>query len=565
MDGYSYADILIPFVGGLGLFIYGMQIMAQGLQNAAGSKMKRLLEVLTNNKFLGVLLGAFITAIIQSSSATTVMVVGFVNAGLMNLAQAMGVIMGANIGTTATGWLVSSVEWAEFLNPSVIAPVVVMVGVVILVASKKSTHKEIASIIIGFGILFIGIKMMSDAVYPLRESESFKSIFLTLGKNPLLGVLAGAVVTGIIQSSSASVGILQTLAASGLVPFNAAVYIIMGQNIGTCVTAMLSSIGASKTAKSAAYMHLLFNVFGTIIFSVVSIIFFKTINPEIGLNLISQTQISGVHTLFNIVTTVLLFPASGFIIKLAKKLTKLDETVSVDESELIHLDDRVLETPSLAVQSALLEVVRMGHVVDENLKIATEVLFDRDQDKISDVMRRENIIDNLCDGITKYIVKICNTHINAHENEMVTSLLHVVGDMERVGDHCENLVELSKLMGSENVAFSETAVEELKEMVESSVKSYRDSLSALEFSDVSFARAVIKEEDIVDDMESELRLRHIHRLANNQCSAAAGIVFLDTLTNMERISDHALNIAQVVLNENRSTKKIDNKDIIPQN
>ena len=260
----EYLDIIIPFAGGLGMFIYGMQIMAQGLENAAGNKMKSLLEILTKNKLMGVLLGAAITAVIQSSSATTVMVVGFVNAGLMNLTQAMGVIMGANIGTTVTGWLVSSVEWAEFLSPSKLAPVAVIVGVVMMLTGKRRSTKDISSIVIGFGLLFIGITTMSEAVEPLREFEGFVNMFVVLGQSPVLGILAGAVVTAIIQSSSASVGILQSLAAAGLVPFSAAIYIIMGQNIGTCVTAILSGLGAKKNAKTAALMHLLFNVIGTV-------------------------------------------------------------------------------------------------------------------------------------------------------------------------------------------------------------------------------------------------------------------------------------------------------------
>ena len=285
----NYASIIIPFVGGLGMFIYGMQIMAQGLENAAGSRMKSLLEALTKNKLFGVMLGAFITAVIQSSSATTVMVVGFVNAGIMNLSQAMGVIMGANIGTTVTGWLVSSVEWAKFLSPANLAPIAIIIGVIIMLTGKRRSSKDISSIIVGFGILFVGITTMSSAVAPLQESEAFCSIFVKLGHNPFLGILAGALVTAIIQSSSASVGILQSLAAAGLVPFNAAVYIIMGQNIGTCVTAIMSSIGAKKTAKTAAIMHLLFNVIGTIIFSVAAIFFFKVLNPGMGAGMITQT------------------------------------------------------------------------------------------------------------------------------------------------------------------------------------------------------------------------------------------------------------------------------------
>lgn len=550
-------DILFPFVGGLALFIYGMQIMAQGLQNAAGSKMKKMLEVLTKNKLMGVLLGAFVTAIIQSSSATTVMVVGFVNAGLMNLMQAMSVIMGANIGTTVTGWLVSSVEWAEFLSPSTIAPIIVMIGVVALITAKKNKQKEIASILIGFGILFIGIDMMSGAVKPLRDSEIFRTAFITLGANPLLGVLAGAVVTAIIQSSSASVGILQTLAVAGLVPFNAAVYVIMGQNIGTCITAMLSSIGASRNAKSAAYMHLLFNIIGTVIFSILSIIYFKMINPALGEELITITQISIVHTSFNVATTVLLFPFSNGIIYLAKKLNKVKETE--EEKVIVHLDDRVLETPSVAVQLAVKEVIRMGNIALKNLDASVNCLYTKNPDEIEKVIKREEKIDNICDGINQYVVKICSKPISDIENTTATSLLHLVDDIERIGDHCENIAEIASEMYESKTTFSNTAMTELKEIVKHSFTSFAEAIKAFENFDVESARNVVREEDIVDELRSKLRIAHIQRLASNECSAEPGIYFLDILTNLERISDHSLNIAQVVLNENRQIKLYHNE------
>ncbi len=550
----SYLDIIIPFVGGLALFIYGMQIMAQGLQNAAGNKMKQLLKALTQNKIMGVLLGAIVTAIIQSSSATTIMVVGFVNAGLMDLTQSMSVIMGANIGTTVTGWLVSSVEWAKFLSPAVIAPVVVMIGVILMITAKNISHKEISSIVIGFGILFIGIEMMSDAVYPLRESEIFKTLFMTLGENPILGILTGAAVTAIIQSSSASVGILQTLAASGLVPFHAAVYIIMGQNIGTCITAMLSAIGASRNAKCASYMHLLFNIIGTVLFSIVSIAYFKIINPTMGFGPISQTEISVVHTVFNIATTILLFPFSSYIINIAKKLNHVEMEQEKDESELVHLDDRLLETPSFAVQSAVLEVVRMGYIVEKNLNTAVAALLERNHDKIDKVRKREVTINNLCNSISDYLVKICNTHINQTENSVVTSLLAVITDMERVGDHCKNLAGCAEALERDNVFFSESAVEELLQMIDKTKSSYDNALKALEFSDTTFAYETVRAEDIVDDMEEKLRAGHINRLANNLCNVRSGVRYLDTLTNLERISDHAMNIAQSVINENRKAQ-----------
>ena len=550
----NYLDIIIPFVGGLALFIYGMQIMAQGLQNAAGNKMKQLLKALTQNKIMGVLLGAIVTAIIQSSSATTIMVVGFVNAGLMDLTQSMSVIMGANIGTTVTGWLVSSVEWAKFLSPAVIAPVVVMIGVILMITAKNISHKEISSIVIGFGILFIGIEMMSDAVYPLRESEIFKTLFMTLGENPILGILTGAAVTAIIQSSSASVGILQTLAASGLVPFHAAVYIIMGQNIGTCITAMLSAIGASRNAKCASYMHLLFNIIGTVLFSIVSIAYFKIINPTMGFGPISQTEISVVHTVFNIATTILLFPFSSYIINIAKELNHVEMEQEKDESELLHLDDRLLETPSFAVQSAVLEVVRMGHIVEKNLNTAVAALLERNHDKIDKVRKREVTINNLCNSISDYLVKICNTHINQTENSVVTSLLAVITDMERVGDHCKNLAGCAEALERDNVFFSESAVEELLQMIDKTKSSYDNALKALEFSDTTFAYETVRAEDIVDDMEEKLRAGHINRLANNLCNVRSGVRYLDTLTNLERISDHAMNIAQSVINENRKAQ-----------
>ena len=397
----NYASIIIPFVGGLGMFIYGMQIMAQGLENAAGSRMKTLLEALTKNKLFGVLLGAFITAVIQSSSATTVMVVGFVNAGIMNLSQAMGVIMGANIGTTVTGWLVSSVEWAKFLSPANLAPIAIIIGVIIMLTGKRRSSKDISSIIVGFGILFVGITTMSSAVAPLQESEAFCSIFVKLGHNPILGILAGALVTAIIQSSSASVGILQSLAAAGLVPFNAAVYIIMGQNIGTCVTAIMSSIGAKKTAKTAAIMHLLFNIIGTIIFSIAAIFFFKVMNPGMGAGMITQTEISTVHTIFNVGTTLLLFPVSDWIIKLARKIQK-EEDEAVDESGVL-LDERMLETPSIALQSVVSEVCRMGNVVKGTMDKTRQVLFTQDQETINEIREEESIADRLCKGITDYL------------------------------------------------------------------------------------------------------------------------------------------------------------------
>lgn len=541
----DYVSIILPFIGGLGMFIYGMQIMAQGLENAAGSKMKSLLEVLTKNKFFGVLLGAFITAVIQSSSATTVMVVGFVNAGIMNLTQAMGVIMGANIGTTVTGWLVSSVEWAKALSPANIAPVAVMTGVIVMLTGKRRSTKDISSIIVGFGILFIGITTMSDAVEPLQQSEAFCNLFVTLGHSPFLGIVAGALVTAVIQSSSASVGILQSLAAAGLVPFNAAVYIIMGQNIGTCVTAIMSSIGAKKTAKTAAVMHLLFNIIGTIIFSVVAIVFFKVINPGFGEGLITQTEISTVHTIFNIGTTILLFPVSDWIIKLAKKLEREDSD-DVDEGQVL-LDDRMLETPSIALQSTVSEMVRMGHVVRETMDRTRDVLITKKREEIEKIREEETIADGLCKGITEYAIKLNTLSINEKEHQEVASILQIVSDIERVSDYCENISEFAENLKDQKASFSEIAREEIQQMEDVCIDCFRYAIEALEERSKEKAMKVIEKESQADELEIALRTAHMKRLARNECSTESGIVFLDALVCLERISDHARNIAEEIL------------------
>ena len=549
------SSIVITFIGGLAMFIYGMNIMADGLQHAAGSKMKKILEVLTQNKLMGIALGALVTAIIQSSSATTVMVVGFVNAGLMNLTQAISVIMGANIGTTITGWLVSAGEWAKMFSPSTLAPIAVMVGVIVTLVGKRQQSKDVAGIIIGFGILFIGMNTMSDAVYPLRESEVFKTAFISMGSNPFLGILVGAGVTAIIQSSSASQGILLSLASAGLVPTNAAVFIIMGQNIGTCVTAILSSVGASKNAKCVGTMHLTFNIAGTIIFSILAMFLFARLDPSYGEGIINMTQISFIHTVFNVGTTIILMPFSGYIIKFAMKVNGLKavETKS-DEAELVHLDKRMMSTPSVAVEGAKLETIRMGRIARENLSLALSTLSDHDEEKMADVKQREFVIDKLCDNISKYLIDLCMLHLSDKDNEMVTSLLNTVSDMERVGDHAENIVELAEEMKQEGISFSDTALEELNEMSTTTLGAYDNAVKALELDDITYAVKTSFLEDQVDAMEKKLRAGHIDRLSNAECSVNAGIHFIDLLGNLERVSDHAMNIAQVVLNEHRAEK-----------
>ena len=542
----DYFSVIITFAGGLGLFLYGMNIMAAGLQKTAGGKMKRLLEMLTKNKFLGVILGAFVTAIIQSSSATTVMVVGFVNAGLMTLKQAVGIIMGANIGTTATSWIVSSAEWAEYLKPETLAPIAVAIGASMLIFSKKNNIKQIGEIIVGFGVLFIGIQMMTEGVEPLSHSDVFKSAFQTLGENPILGVLTGAVVTAIIQSSSASVGILQSLAFSGIVTWNSAIYIIMGQNIGTCVTAMLSSIGASKNAKGAAYLHLLFNVIGSILFSIVAYIFFDFINPDLGNTSIGLVEISIAHTGFNIANTVIMYPFSNVLVKIAEKIA-LRGKVAEDEGELVHLDDRIMETPMFAIQNCIKEIIRMGYMSYDNFKLSIDCLMEQDQEKMDKVLKREKNIDKLQKAITQYMVKLCSSNINESEKKTITSLFHTVNDIERIGDHSENIVEVAQFMIQENVKFSEIGHQEMVQICTATTECVGNAIAALEDRSLKKCEDVVKAEATIDYMEKEFRARHIERLAKLECDTTTGVAFLDALTNLERVSDHALNVVQGVL------------------
>ena len=546
----DYATIILGFAGGLGLFIYGMQVMASGLQKAAGNSLKKILEVLTKNKFLGVLLGIGVTAIIQSSSATTVMVVGFVNAGLMNLQQTVGIIMGANIGTTVTGWLVSSVQWAGVFSPENLAPIAVFIGAALAIFSKKQTVNQIGEILVGFGMLFIGIEMMSTGVTPLQDLPAFKEAFTQFGRNPFLGVLVGAVVTAVIQSSSASVGILQSLSLTGLVSWNSAVYIIMGQNIGTCVTALLSSVGTSKNAKGAAYIHLLFNVIGSIFFSILAAIFF-TFYHDLGFQKIGMVEISLIHTAFNIANTVIMFPFSGLFVKMAEKLATItSKNAGDDETVPVHLDDRILSTPSIAMSNCTKEIVRLGNMSLKNLTAACESLENRDGSRVEKILEREKNIDNLTKAITAYLVKLCNSNLTKQENTNATGMFHIVNDMERIGDHAENIIEMTQQMIADDLELSKKGIDDLKKMAEESLKSVRNCIIALSDNDIDFAEKVIKEEERVDNLEKQIRGEHMQRLTSGECNPRVGVIFLDALTNLERVSDHALNVAQGVIGAN---------------
>lgn len=542
---------LFAFLGGFGMFLYGMHVMAEGLEKTAGERMKSLLGLLTTNRFVAVLVGASVTAIIQSSSATTVMIVGFVNAGLMNLTQAVGLIMGANIGTTVTAWIVSSSEWAAFLKPNEIAPIAIFSGAMMLFFGKQKRHKQIGEILIGFGFLFIGLEFMGNAIKPYRDSAIFKNAFVVLGRNPFYGILAGAIVTAIIQSSSASVGILQTLAISGLVPWNAGVYIILGQNIGTCVTAVLSSIGTSKNAKRAAIIHLLFNVFGTLIFAVGSIIFFLVINPEIGSELINSTEISIFHSAFNITITVLLFPFAKVLVHLAERLLPGEDVMEMSENAVTirHLDERILETPSFAVENAVKETIHMAELALANIAVSTKAIIAQTKDDIARAQKNERDINMLEQAITSYLVKLSNANLSESQQLIVTHLFNTVNDIERVGDHAISIAELAEYNIKNKITFSEVAVKELSDMAEYTIETYKMAIKARETNDSKLISKVESREDKIDTMEEKLREAHIKRLSSYQCDPATSVVFLDVISHYERISDHSLNIVNYVRDE----------------
>lgn len=539
--------LLFTFLGGLGLFLYGMDRMADGLQKTAGNKMKSILAALTNNRIMGVITGAGVTAIVQSSSATTVMVVGFVNAGLMKLGQAIGVIMGANIGTTSTALLVSADKWLKFFKPTKMAPLAIAIGVFIIMFAKSKNKKQVGEIITGFGILFLGMTLMKDAIGPFKDAPMFKEAFRALGSNPILGILAGAAVTALIQSSSASVSILQAVATASFVPWNAAVYILLGQNIGTCVTAMLSSINANNTAKRAAYMHLLFNVVGSVMFAIGCVFFFMW-NPSLGSQQIDTVKIAGFHIFFNVTVTVLLFPFANLIVRLSGLFVKGEEKAKENEEAKVlrHLDSRILETPGLALENAVKEVVSMGELAQSNLNLCYDTLKNRDKKKLEQVFEQEKTINALETIITNYLVKINNSELSTDQVKEVTGLFHTINDIERVGDHAENIAELLESYLDDDLEFSDAAMDELEQIFSATLESLYASIEAQREYDPKLIKRVQQNEEIIDDLEDQLRDKHIYRLQQNICDSKTGVLFLDLISNLERVSDHSLNIVEAV-------------------
>ena len=537
---------VFSLLGGLGLFLFGIKTMGDGLEQAAGSKMKRLLEALTRNKFTAVLVGLLVTAVIQSSSATTVMVVGFVNAGLLSLSKAIGVIMGANIGTTVTS-LMLSVK----LN---FGALFTAVGAICQLAGNRSSFKLLGQIMMGLGILFVGMDAMTAAMEPLRDWQGFRDM-MELAKNPLVGVLVGAGVTALLQSSSASVGILQALAATGAISLQASLFILFGQNIGTCVTALLASVGANRTAKRAAVVHLLFNVIGAALFIVLALVLplASWIETLAGANL--RLQIAFAHIIFNVVTTLLLLPLSGLLERLAYLVVR-GEDKQQEPMRLEYFDARLFSTPPVAVQQLFREVQRMADIVAVNYRFAMQYYFAPKDLAVDEFDNREQVIDYLNAEITKNLIELKGLNLRADDIRLVGSLFHVVNDLERIGDHSMNIVEIGSARKKEKLRFSGKAEREIEELsgIVTSMLDKSIHIVKRQITDVEIIGEVIELESQVDKLCEALADHHVDRVKNKKCTPRNGMLYLDMLNNLERIADHADNLASSVESDHRENR-----------
>lgn len=545
---------LLSMFGGLALFLYGMHLMSTSLENMSGGVLERALERSTSSKWKALLLGTAATAVIQSSSATTVMTVGFVNGGIMTLNQAVGIIMGANIGTTATAWILSLTGLkgtsliVQLLKPTSFTPVVAVIGAILAMFSKKQKQKTIGGVLCGFAVLMYGMHIMSSSVQPLAKMPEFISI-MTRFSNPVLGVLTGAVITGIIQSSSASVGILQALSLTGGVTYGIAIPIIMGQNIGTCVTALLSCIGASKNAKRTAMVHLYFNIIGTVIF----LTLFYTLNAFLHFSFLDEVldpaHIAIIHTSFNVLTTAILLPASSVLVKLAK-LTIPDKQVKEEEWPL---DERFLDMPAFALEQCKNVMERMATLSRDTLLMALGTIENYDSKTIAKVIANEDEIDKYEDRLGTYLVQLSTRQLMEKDSNEIGMFLHMIGDFERISDHAVNLTEVSQEMHDKKLSFSSAAQAEIQVFSKALSEILNNSVDAFLREDLEEAKLVEPLEEVIDAIEADIRARHVQRLQEGTCTIELGFVLSDLLTNMERVSDHCSNIAATLIQTKNET------------
>lgn len=530
-------QVLMGLAGGLGLFLFGMQIMASGMQKAAGDKLRKILEVLTSNRYIAVLTGIIVTVLVQSSSTTTVMVVGFANAGLMTLTQGVGTILGANIGTTITAQAVS-------FKLEIVALPAIGLGALLNFFSKRRLQRYIGQAVLGFGLLFLGMTTMSTALNPLRESPYFISMLSSFGRNPLLGMLAGAAFTAAIQSSSAATGVIIALSLQDLVDFNSALSLVLGTNIGTCITTLLASLGTSLSARRAALAHILFNLLG-------SLLFLALIQPfsaiMVGTAKTVPRQIANAHTVFNIGSTLLLLPFFNPFVKLITRLLPGEEGAANLGTKF--LDPRMLKTPAVAIGSAHKEVLRMAVLAREMVSEALQAFEKEDLKLVAQVHQKEDILDSLEKEITSYLAELSVHSLTMEQSSQVAGLMHALNDLERIGDHSQTIAYLAELKAGDRLSFSPRALGDLQCMHGKVDLMLQQAITAFEKDDHAEARLVIQGDDEVDNLEKKLRKEHIKRINKKLCLPSSGVVYLDILSNYERIADHATNIAQVVLGE----------------
>ena len=558
MSQVEIMKMILGFIGGLALFLYGMNVMGDGLSKLSGGKLERILEKLTSTPLKGVLLGAGVTAIIQSSSATTVMVVGFVNSGIMKLGQAISIIMGANIGTTITAWILSlsGLEGdgviVQLFKPANFAPVLALIGVILLMFIKGQKKKDIGTILVGFAVLMTGMESMSGSVKPLQGVEGFRNIMISFGDNPFLGVMAGAIFTAIIQSSSASVGILQAFCRTGVLKFSAAMPIIMGQNIGTCITAMLSAIGAKKNAKRAAVVHLSFNIIGTILFMSVFYII-NAISPFAFLEArATQAGIAIIHTVFNISVTLVLVWFAKYLEKLAYIIIRdeKDEEMVVTDDTLQVLEERFLVNPSLALDHAYEAAIKMAHISQKLLLESMDLVKNFTKEKYQFVLEQETIVDEYEDGIGTYLLRASKNDLSEENSKKLSLILHLIGDFERISDHAVNVAKSAKEMNKKKLEFSPKAVSEL-EVFSSLITDIVDvSVRSFEKNNANLATNIEPLEEVADKLNKKIKKRHIKRLTSGKCTIEMGFVLSDITTNYERIADHCSNIAIGIIQTN---------------
>lgn len=535
----DWQDIIFKFVGGLGVFLFGIKFMSDGLQKTAGDKMRSLLETYTSNPLMGVLAGILVTILLQTSTGTTVMAIGLVNAGLMTLRQAIGVIMGANIGTTMTAFIIG-IKIEDYSLP------IIAVGAFLLFFLKKKAYHYIGQVIFGFGMLFLGLSIMGGGLKPLQNLEIFHEFITDLSHNPVLGVLVGTVFTIIVQSSSATIGILQTIAEEGMIDLWASLPVLFGDNIGTTITAVLAAIGASVTAKRAAAVHVIFNVVGTTLFVIALVPVYNLVDWLGDLTEANiRMQIAYAHAFFNVTNVLLQLP---FVALLALLVTKMiPGEMKQLEFGPKFLDQRLLPNPSVALGQAQHEIVRMGEYAKETLNDAVNYFFTKDEKFGNIALQKEELVNFLDKKTTEYLVKVQQNALNERESAKASVLMQTINDLERIGDHAENIVELAEFMITNKVEFSSEAVEELKMMINLADQTIGQALKALEDDNKEMAQKVLDNESELDRMERTFRKSHINRLNQNLCTGNAGAIFLDILSNLERMGDHAKNIAQYVI------------------